>query len=222
MSNPRVIKKYPNRRLYDTEESRYITLADIKDLVMNKVDFEVIDKKSGEDITRTILLQVISEQEQHGDAIMTEDFLAQIIRAYGSVVPDFMARYLEQSMSFFMKQQKFLQGQVKSVVGTDPISAMAELTQKNIARLQSLQEEMLKGFSPDSDASSAGNDVDSSGDRKRTGSNLGRCNGDLLPRPPLQCLKGLILNGRPPAEVGGHFFVLSKTRQRRRNGSRKY
>jgi polyhydroxyalkanoate synthesis repressor PhaR len=63
MSNPRVIKKYPNRRLYDTEESRYITLADIKDLVMNKVDFEVIDKKSGEDITRTILLQVISEQE---------------------------------------------------------------------------------------------------------------------------------------------------------------
>jgi polyhydroxyalkanoate synthesis repressor PhaR len=149
MSNPRVIKKYPNRRLYDTEESRYITLADIKDLVMNKVDFEVIDKKSGEDITRTILLQVISEQEQHGDAIMTEDFLAQIIRAYGSVVPDFMARY--------------------RVVGTDPISAMAELTQKNIARLQSLQEEMLKGFSPDSDASSAGNDADSSGDRKRTG-----------------------------------------------------
>ncbi len=57
MSNPRVIKKYPNSRLYDTEESRYITLADVKELVMNKVDFEVIDKKSGEDITRTILLQ---------------------------------------------------------------------------------------------------------------------------------------------------------------------
>lgn len=169
MSNPRVIKKYPNRRLYDTEESRYITLADIKDLVMNKVDFEVIDKKSGEDITRTILLQVISEQEQHGDAIMTEDFLAQIIRAYGSVVPDFMARYLEQSMSFFTKQQKFLQGQVKSVVGTDPISAMAEMTQKNFARLQSLQEEMLKGFTPDSDASPADNDEDSPDDRKRTG-----------------------------------------------------
>ena len=143
MSNPRVIKKYPNRRLYDTEESRYITLADIKDLVMNKVDFEVIDKKSGEDITRTILLQVISDQEQHGDAIMTEDFLAQIIRAYGSVVPDFMARYLEQSMSFFMKQQKFL--------------------------LQSLQEEMLRGFTPDSDASKADNDADTPDDHKRTG-----------------------------------------------------
>ena len=169
MSNTRVIKKYPNRRLYDTEESRYITLADVKELVMNKVDFVVIDKKSGEDITRTILLQVISDQEQHGDAIMTEDFLAQIIRAYGSVVPDFMARYLEQSMSFFMKQQKVLQGQVKSVVGTDPISAMTELTQKNFARLQSLQEEMLKGFSADTDSPAEKSGDDAAGDRKRTG-----------------------------------------------------
>ena len=134
MSNTRVIKKYPNRRLYDTEESRYITLADVKELVMNKVDFVVIDKKSGEDITRTILLQVISDQEQHGDAIMTEDFLAQIIRAYGSVVPDFM-----------------------------------ELTQKNFARLQSLQEEMLKGFSADTDSPAEKSGDDAAGDRKRTG-----------------------------------------------------
>ena len=114
MSQTRVIKKYPNRRLYDTEESRYITLAAVKDLVMNKVDFEVIDKKSGEDITRTILLQVISEQEQQGDAIMSEDFLAQIIRAYGSVVPDFVTKYLEQSMTLFMQQQKILKGQLQS------------------------------------------------------------------------------------------------------------
>ena len=68
MSEPRVIKKYPNRRLYDTEESRYITLADVKALVLNKTEFTVIDKKSGDDITRPILLQVIAEQEQHGDA----------------------------------------------------------------------------------------------------------------------------------------------------------
>jgi polyhydroxyalkanoate synthesis regulator protein len=100
---------------------------------------------------------------------MTEDFLAQIIRAYGSVVPDFMARYLEQSMSFFMKQQKFLQGQVKSVVGTDPLSAMAEMTQKNFARLQSLQEEMLKGFTADSDGSADKGSDKSAEDRTRTG-----------------------------------------------------
>lgn len=148
MSKTRVIKKYPNRRLYDTEESRYITLADVKDLVMNKVDFEVIDKKSGEDITRTILLQVISEQEQQGDPIMSEDFLAQIIRAYGSVVPDFVTKYLEQSMTLFMQQQKFLKGQLQSAVGTDPISAMAEITQQNFAKLQSLQDDLLKQFTP--------------------------------------------------------------------------
>jgi polyhydroxyalkanoate synthesis repressor PhaR len=148
MSNPRVIKKYPNRRLYDTEESRYITLADVKELVMNKVEFEVIDKKSGEDITRTILLQVISDQEQQGDAVMSQDFLSQIIRAYGSVVPDFVTKYLEQSMALFMQQQKYLNGQLQSVVGTDPLSAMAELTQQNFAKMQSLQEDILKQFMP--------------------------------------------------------------------------
>lgn len=150
MSNPRVIKKYPNRRLYDTEESRYITLADVKELVMNKVDFEVIDKKSGEDITRTILLQVISDQEQQGDPMMSENFLSQIIRAYGSAVPDFVTRYLEQSMSLFMQQQKFVKGQLQSVVGSDPLSVMAELTQQNLARMQSLQEDLLKQFMPNS------------------------------------------------------------------------
>jgi polyhydroxyalkanoate synthesis repressor PhaR len=150
MTNPRVIKKYPNRRLYDTEESRYITLADVKELVMNKVDFEVIDKKTGEDITRTILLQVISDQEQQGDAMMSEDFLSQIIRAYGSVVPDFVTKYLEQSMTLFMQQQKYVKQQLQGVVGTDPLSAVAELTQQNLAKMQSLQEDLLKQFMPTS------------------------------------------------------------------------
>ena len=148
MSNTRVIKKYPNRRLYDTEESRYITLADVRELVMNKVDFEVIDKKSGEDITRTILLQVISDQEQQGDAMMSENFLSQIIRAYGSVVPDVVTKYLEQSMTLFMQQQKSLRRQLQGVVGTDPFSAVAELTQQNLAKFQSLQDDLLKQFMP--------------------------------------------------------------------------
>ena len=147
MSKPRVIKKYPNRRLYDTEESRYITLADVKDLVINKVDFAVIDKKSGDDITRTILLQVIAEQEQHGDAIMSEDFLSQVIRSYGKVVPGFMGRYLEQSMKLFVTQQQNLRGQVKRVVGVDPIEAVAEAAQKNFNRWKSLQDEVFRRFS---------------------------------------------------------------------------
>ena len=147
MSSARVIKKYPNRRLYDTEESRYITLADVKELVLNKVDFVVIDKKSGDDITRTILLQVIAEQEQHGEAIMSEDFLSQVIRSYGKVMPGFMAKYLEQSMKLFMTQQQNLRGQVKRVVGVDPIEAVADVAQKNFNRWKSLQDEVFRRFS---------------------------------------------------------------------------
>lgn len=142
-SSTRIIKKYPNRRLYDTEESRYITLADVKELVVNKIDFTVIDKKSGDDITRSILLQVIAEQEQRGEPVMSEGFLSQIIRSYGDTMPHFMANYLEQSLQLFMKQQKTIRGQVKKVVGVDPVLAVADIAQKNYNRWKSLQEEVL-------------------------------------------------------------------------------
>ena len=80
MPTRRVIKKYPNRRLYDTEESRYITLADVRELVVDGVDFIVIDKKKGDDITRCILLQVICEREANGAAVLSIDFLSDVIR----------------------------------------------------------------------------------------------------------------------------------------------
>ncbi len=83
----RVIRKYPNRRLYDTQESRYVTLSDIRDLVQDEQDVVVIDKKSGNDITRSILLQVIAEQEQNGGALISLDFLIDIIRRHQKVVP---------------------------------------------------------------------------------------------------------------------------------------
>jgi len=101
MSEPRTIKKYPNRRLYDTVESRYITLADIRRLVIERIDFVVIDKKSQEDITRSILLQVIAEQEHGGEALMSRDFLSQVIRSYGAGVRTAMGSYLEQSLKLF-------------------------------------------------------------------------------------------------------------------------
>lgn len=148
MSKPRVIKKYPNRRLYDTEESRYITLADVKALVLNKTEFTVIDKKSGDDITRPILLQVIAEQEQHGDAIMSEDFLSQVIRSYGKVMPGFMANYLEQSMRLFVAQQQNIRGQVKRVVGIDPVEAVTDVAQKNFARWKALQDDVFSRLLP--------------------------------------------------------------------------
>lgn len=146
MSNSRIIKKYPNRRLYDTEESRYITLADVRDLVINKIEFTVIDKKTGDDITRTILLQVIAEQEQQGEPVMSTGFLSQVIRSYGDAMPDFVSNYLEQSLKLFMKQQQTIRGQVKKVVGIDPVSAVADIAQKNYNRWRAIQDEVLRAF----------------------------------------------------------------------------
>jgi polyhydroxyalkanoate synthesis repressor PhaR len=104
MSEPRTIKKYPNRRLYDTVESRYITLADIRRLVIERIDFVVIDKKSQGDITRAILLQVIAEQEHSDEPLMSRDFLSQVIRSYGTGVRSVMGNYLEQSLKLFPGQ----------------------------------------------------------------------------------------------------------------------
>ena len=104
MSEPRTIKKYPNRRLYDTVESRYITLADIRRLVIERVDFVVIDKKSQGDITRSILLQVIAEQEHDGEPLMSRDFLSQVIRSYGDAMRGMVGSYLEQSLKLFASE----------------------------------------------------------------------------------------------------------------------
>jgi polyhydroxyalkanoate synthesis repressor PhaR len=104
MSEPRTIKKYPNRRLYDTVESRYITLDDIRALVIARVDFVVIDKKTQGDITRAILLQVIAEQEHGGEPLMSRDFLSQMIRSYGGSMRGMVGSYLEQSLKLFATQ----------------------------------------------------------------------------------------------------------------------
>lgn len=115
----RIIKKYPNRRLYDTEESRYITLADIRDLTLRDVPFTVVDKKTGNNITRAILLQVISDQEQAGDAVMSEAFLSKIIRAHGNVSPDILAQHLDNALAGFLSPQNQLLGNVRQVIGGD-------------------------------------------------------------------------------------------------------
>jgi polyhydroxyalkanoate synthesis repressor PhaR len=115
MSEPRVIKKYPNRRLYDTVESRYITLAEIQRLVVEKIDFVVVDKKSNAEITRSILLQVISDQEHQPDPILSQEFLIQIIRSYGSSVQPIVSGYLEQNMKSLLAQQAQIRDRVKTL-----------------------------------------------------------------------------------------------------------
>lgn len=142
MNESRVIKKYPNRRLYDTVESRYITLADIRRLVMDKIDFVVIDKKTQDDITRSILLQVISEQEHTGEPLMSQDFLSQVIRSYGGVMQTFVGSYLEQSLKLLSTQQQQMRG-----TGGDSQDAIATLTQRNLERWRSIQDDIFKAIS---------------------------------------------------------------------------
>ena len=148
MSEARVIKKYPNRRLYDTVESRYITLADIRRLVTDKVDFVVVDKKTQEDITRSILLQVIAEQEQFGKPILSTPLLESIIRFYGNGMQEFMTRYLEKSVETFAHQQETLQAQVSKLMANAPMTTMAELAKQNLDYWTKMQESMASAFMP--------------------------------------------------------------------------
>ena len=113
----RLIKKYPNRRLYDTRTSSYITLADVKDLVLNHEHFQVVDAKSGEDLTRSILLQIILEEEAGGAPMFTSDLLAHMIRFYGNAMQGMMGKYLESNIKAFTEMQAKLQDQARSIYG---------------------------------------------------------------------------------------------------------
>ena len=114
-ASARVIKKYPNRRLYDTQASAYITLAEIRQLVMKSEPLVVRDAKTGEDLTRSILLQIILEEETAGIPIFTEQVLANIIRFYGHAMQDFMGSYLEKNVQIFMDLQARMAEQSKGL-----------------------------------------------------------------------------------------------------------
>lgn len=120
--NVRIIKKYPNRRLYDTATSTYITLQDVKKLVVDQVEFRVEDAKSHEDLTRAILLQIILDEESgNGAPMFSSDVLSQIIRSYGQTMQGMMGNYLEKNIQTFIDIQKKLQDQSRAVYGDNPI-----------------------------------------------------------------------------------------------------
>ncbi|MDZ7920479.1 polyhydroxyalkanoate synthesis repressor PhaR [Rhodoferax sp.] len=123
----RVIKKYPNRRLYDTDTSTYITLAEIKQLVMDSEVFSVVDAKSGEDITRSILLQIILEEEANGSPMFTTPVLSHIIRFYGHAMQGMMGGYLEKNMQALMDMQAPM---VQGVMSNNMFQQMQEQMQK--------------------------------------------------------------------------------------------
>ncbi len=117
----RLIKKYPNRRLYDTATSSYITLTDVKKLVLEQVPFKVVDAKSSEDLTRSILLQIILEEESAGAPMFSSDMLSQIIRFYGNAMQGMMGNYLEKNIQTFMEIQRRLQEQSMGKLGENPM-----------------------------------------------------------------------------------------------------
>jgi polyhydroxyalkanoate synthesis repressor PhaR len=123
----RIIKKYPNRRLYDTDTSSYITLAEIKQLVMDSEVFSVRDAKTGEDLTRSILLQIILEEEAHGSPMFTVPVLSNVIRFYGHTMQGFMGGYLEKNMQALMDMQVPM---VPGVMGNNVFQQMQDQMQK--------------------------------------------------------------------------------------------
>ena len=130
-----IIKKYPNRRLYDTEQSKYITLTQLRHLIIQGEAIKVIDSTTEEDITRNILLQIILESESGGEPLFTANMLSQIIRFYGGTLQGIFGRYLEQSLSLFTQQQE----QVRKNLGEDPFSAMTNMAQENMKMWTDLQ-----------------------------------------------------------------------------------
>lgn len=138
MSESRIIKKYPNRRLYDTAISSYITLADVKRLVLDRVDFEVVDAKTKADLTRSILLQIISEEEEGGEPIFSTELLAQLIRAYGGNMQTMLTSYLEKSMELWADQQRVFRERTRSFMDNNPMTMLTQFAERNLAMWQAM------------------------------------------------------------------------------------
>jgi polyhydroxyalkanoate synthesis repressor PhaR len=140
MPAPRVIKKYPNRRLYDTELSRYITLADVRNLVLDGVELKVVDSASQEDLTRAILLQIMFEEEAGGEPLFSAKMLSQIIRFYGGTVQGMFARYLEESLDLFARQQQ----EMREAFGSTTLEAMTRMAERHMQLWSDIQENIFR------------------------------------------------------------------------------
>src|SRR5271167_2207170 len=147
MSNERVIKKYANRRLYDSTGSRHVTLDAIRKMIVSGEKVKVVDDKSGEDLTRAVLLQVISEQEQFGTPVLSMELLEAIIRFYGNPVQEMFTRYMEQGVGTLVRQQQVMRAEMaKALEG--PMAPMAEFARQNLEQWSKIQASMLSAFAP--------------------------------------------------------------------------
>jgi len=135
----RILKKYPNRRLYDTEKSEYVTLDDVRKMILGNDPIKVLDSKTGKDLTRSVLLQIIAEQEAEGhEPLLTNRVLEQVVRFYGDSMQSVLSRYLEQSIMTFLEQQELYQRRMRDVLNASPLKLMQRLADQNINFLRTL------------------------------------------------------------------------------------
>ena len=141
MTQQRIIKKYPNRRLYDTDISSYITLEDVRQLIIEREDFVVRDARSGADLTRQVLMQIIAEHEEHGQPIFSTQLLTQVIRFRGDALQGVLSSFLERSLQYFLDQQQQRRGQIGSLVGqATPRALLGTLVERNMELWKSLSQ----------------------------------------------------------------------------------
>lgn len=129
----RAFKKYPNRRLYDIEQSKYVTVEDIRLIILSGESISVVDSKTEKDLTRTVLMQIISEQEGEGhEPILTNRVLEQLIRFYGSAMQSVVGKYIEQSMMNFLDQQERYRRNLRGLSNVDPVNLMRRAMEQNM------------------------------------------------------------------------------------------
>lgn len=144
MAEKRLIKKYPNRRLYDTGLSKYVTLIHVRELLLEGVDIKVVDAETEEDITRQILMQIINEQESGDSPLFSTDLLARFIRMYRDAVPGVFGEFMEQNLDLYTKQQEMYQKQMQDLLGEAPSKSFGNLSQQNLELWKQMQENFLK------------------------------------------------------------------------------
>ena len=147
MPQERLIRKYSNRRLYDSVGSRHVTLDDLRKLIAGSQRIKVVDDRSGEDITRSILLQIIASQEQFGTPVLSTQLLEAIIRFYGNPVQEMLSKYLEQSIGSLLQQQQVMRTEMAKVLDS-PMAPMADFARQNMELWAKMQASMLSVFTP--------------------------------------------------------------------------
>src|SRR5271166_4994259 len=145
MQQERLIRKYSNRRLYDTVGSRHVTLDDLRQLIVTGEKIKVIDDKSGDDLTRQVLLQIISEQEQFGSPLLGAELLEMIIRFYGGPMQALLSRYLEQAFTTMLRQQEAMQSEMAKALQT-PFAPLTEMARQNMQLWEKMQAATRSAF----------------------------------------------------------------------------